>query len=166
MKFKEKTRRYQSVRTISFRFIINLTLFMILVAQGTYRAHAEDNPEHEIYSLIDKYAEARDNKDEALLESILTADIDQLASSGKWRIGKAESMAYMMKSSTTNPGDRTITIDKVRFLNAESAIVDAIYEIVMPDGKAVQLLSTFIVLNVEGMWKITAIRNMLPRKSR
>ena len=137
----------------------------MLVVQGIHYAHAEDNSEQEIYALIDKYAQSRDTKNEALLESILTKDIDQLASSGKWRIGNAEAMAYMMKSSTTNPGDRTITIDKVRFLNSESAIVDAIYKIEMPDGKAVELWSTFIVLNVEGLWKITAIRNMLPRKS-
>ena len=165
MKIEKNDGKHQFLKSISFSFVIGLTLFTMLVVQGTHHAHAEGNSEQEIYALIDKYAQSRDTKNEALLESILTKDIDQLASSGKWRIGNAEAMAYMMKSSTTNPGDRTITIDKVRFLNSESAIVDAIYRIEMPDEKAVELLSTFIVLNVEGLWKITAIRNMLPRKS-
>jgi len=165
MKTGIRAARQQFTRSISFCFVISLTVYTMIAVQGISHAHAEDNSEQEIYALIDKYAEARDTKNEALLESILTTNIDQLSSAGKWRIGSAEAMSYMMKSSTSNLGDRTITIEKVRFLNPENAIVDSIYKIEMPDGKAVELWSTFIVLNVEGQWKITAIRNMLPRKS-
>ena len=43
-------------------------------------------PERDIYSLIDKYSQAREKKDSVLLKSILMTDIDQLVSSGEWRM--------------------------------------------------------------------------------
>lgn len=124
--------------------------------------NANKTHEKEIYALIDKYTQARDTKDLDLLNSILTEDIDQLVSSGTWRSGKEESMAGMMRSSDSNPGDRTITVDKLRFLTQECAIADAKYEIQNPDGTARKMWSSFIVVNQGGSWKITAIRNMLP----
>jgi uncharacterized protein (TIGR02246 family) len=115
-----------------------------------------------IYSVIADYARARETGDEALLNRILTSDIDQLVSSGTRRNGKAESIVGMIRSSQTNPGERTITVDKVRFLNAETAIADAKYEISNPDGTTRKMWSTFVVVRQENMWKISAIRNMLP----
>ena len=121
-------------------------------------------PERDIYSLIDKYSQAREKKDTALLKSILATDVDQLVSSGEWRNGIHESMEGMLRSSKSNPGTRTITIEKIRFLNTESGIVDARYEIKNTDGTKRKMWSTFIVVYYEDMWKITAIRNMLPTR--
>ena len=85
--------------------------------------------EQAIHALIDHYAQARENKDTALLKRILSVDIDQLVSSGEWRNGMEGAMKGMMRSSTRNPGSRTLRIEKIRFLNSESGIVDARYEI-------------------------------------
>jgi uncharacterized protein (TIGR02246 family) len=126
-----------------------------LLAQSSEREQA-------IYSLIADYARARETGDDALLSRILTPDVDQLVSSGTRRNGKAESIAGMMRSTQTNPGERTITVDKVRFLNAESAIADAKYEIRNPDGSTRRMWSTFVIVFQDNMWKISAIRNMLP----
>ncbi len=120
--------------------------------------------EQAIYKLIDDYALARETKDADLLNKILTPEIDQLVSSGTWRTGKTESMQGMMQSSTSNPGERTLTIDKIRFLDAEQAIVDCRYEINNPDGSTRKMWSTFIVTRTQDNWKITAIRNMLPAR--
>jgi uncharacterized protein (TIGR02246 family) len=122
----------------------------------------DEKEKQEIYSLIEKYTQSRDNRDTVLLESILTPDIDQLVSSGEWREGKNESMKGMMRSSGNNPGKRTITIDKIRFLNPKSAIADAKYEIQNSDGTSRKMWSTLVVVKQDGNWKITAIRNMLP----
>ena len=145
---------------ITFLFV----LFNFMTATCMYAQDSNINTKQkeDIYSLIDKYAQAREKKDATLLESILATDIDQLVSSGKWRRGKNESMNGMLQSSESKPGTREITIEKIRFFNSESGIVDARYEIHNIDGSVRKMWSTFIVVYREGMWKITAIRNMLP----
>ena len=139
-------------------------VFILLLCVGAAPAvpAQSSGQEKAVYSVIADYARARETGDEALLSRILTPDVDQLVSSGTRRNGKAESMAGMVRSSQTNPGERTITVDKVRFLNAETAIADAKYEIRNPDGSTRKMWSTFIVVRHENMWKISAIRNMLP----
>ena len=116
----------------------------------------------DIHSLIENYTLAREKKDVVLLESILTADVDQLVSSGKWRMGKKESMEGMLQSSTSNPGTRTLKIENIRLLNPQCGIVDARYEIKNTDGTSRKMWSTFMVVFQNSEWKITAIRNMLP----
>ncbi len=117
-----------------------------------------------IYDLVDTYAQAREKKDSVLLASILAADVDQLVSSGAWRKGKKESMKGMLQSSASNPGTRTLKIEKIRFLDSESAIADARYQIQNADGTFRKMWSTFIVVYEKDGWKITAIRNMLPAR--
>lgn len=123
---------------------------------------AGDPQKQDIFSLIDKYVQARETKDTVLLKSILTTDIDQLVSSGEWRDSIEGAIKGMMQSSERNPGKRTIKIEKIRFLNSESGMVDARYEIQNADGTARKMWSTFIVVCDNNSWKITAIRNMLP----
>ncbi len=117
-----------------------------------------------IYDLIDAYSQARENQDTTLLRSILSTDVDQLVSTGEWREGIDGSMAGMARSSSTNPGTRTLTVEKLRFIGTKSAIADARYVIQNPDGTKREMWSTFVVVNVKGKWKITAIRNMLPAR--
>ncbi len=118
--------------------------------------------EQEIQTLIDTYSASRTAKDSTILENILTEDIDQLVSSGKWRKGLKEALEGMMQSSESNPGTRTLKIETIRFLNPISALVDARYEIQNTDGTDRKMWSTFIVVKEDQKWKITAIRNMLP----
>lgn len=122
--------------------------------------------EQKIHALIDTYSQARTEKDSVLLSSILTIDIDQLVSSGKWRRGKAIAMKGMMQSSESNPGSRSLKVENIRFLNPECAIADARYEIRNADGSERKMWSTFSVVRIENRWKISAIRNMLPARAR
>ena len=143
-----------------FLFILfNLIATVFVNAQEVTNNNIE---KQEIKTLIDKYVEARENIDSELLESILSSDIDQLVSSGTWRYGKEESMKGMLQSSLNNPGNRKIIVEKIRFVSPESAIVDARYEIYNTNGSVRKMWSTFIVATYEGIWKISAIRNMLP----
>jgi len=146
---------------------ISLFIFIILLVSVTVLAQ-NSTPElkhkKEIYSLIENYTKSRETMDTILLKSILTTDVDQLVSSGEWRIGIEGAMKGMVRSSTSNPGDRTIKIEKIRFLNSESAIVDTKYEIQNADGTARKMWSTFIVVYKDKNWQITAIRNMLPAR--
>ncbi len=115
-----------------------------------------------ITSLIDQYSQARENRDTVLLKAILTSDVDQLVSTGEWRAGINAAVEGMMKSSANSPGTRTLHIEKIQMLNASSAIVDCRYEIQNADGGARKMWSTFIVVAEKRIWKIRAIRNMLP----
>ncbi len=147
--------------------ILLIVLLIFTIAISIYFAQkstTRNNQQEPIYTLIENYNQSRETGDTALLNNILTHDIDQLVSSGEWRIGLEAATKGMMSSSTNNPGKRTITINKIRFVNPETAIVDAKYEIQNSDDSERKMWSTFIVIYKENSWKITAIRNMLPSK--
>ena len=149
------------MKNFLFLLLLNVTTIAVLHAQNTISA---DKQKKDIYALIDKYSEAREKRDTILLKNILSTDVDQLVSTGEWRDGVAASVKGMLSSSANSPGTRTLTVDKLRMLNATSAIVDCKYEIKNPDNTARKMWSTFIVVSDKGLWKITAIRNMLPAK--
>lgn len=97
-----------------------------------------------------------------MLKSILTRDVDQLVSTGEWRNGVDASVKGMLNSSANSPGTRTLKIEKIRLLNPNNAIVDCKYEIQNTDGTTRKMWSAFIIVSDQGIWKISAIRNMLP----
>ncbi|WOK09469.1 SgcJ/EcaC family oxidoreductase [Imperialibacter roseus] len=134
-----------------------LCVFLFQLAFG----QAPEN-DKAITKLINQYSEARETKDTVLLNNILTEDIDQLVSNGEWRVGIRVAIDGMMRSSTSNPGSRTLTIDKIRYLGSASAIADCRYEIKNPEGSERKMWSTFVVVKQKGKWRISAIRNMLP----
>jgi len=144
---------------LSLLLLSSLLATMNLCAQQVIPSKKQTK---DIHSLIDDYSQAREKKDTLLLRSILTENLDQLVSSGKWRKGKKESMTGMLQSSDNNPGTRTLKIENIRLLNPQCGIVDARYEIKNTDGTSRKMWSTFMVVFQNGEWKITAIRNMLP----
>ncbi len=147
------------MKKIVLFLLLNLMAVLFLYGQDKTLA---DRQQKSISSLIDQYAQAREKRDTALLKTILTEDVDQLVSTGEWRNGIAASVQGMLKSSAEKPGTRTLNIDKIRMFNANSAIVDCKYEIQNTDGTSRKMWSTFIVVSNKEIWKISAIRNMLP----
>lgn len=145
-----------------FLVIIFLTHVLIFNAQTT----APNNEQRKtITALIDQYSEAREKSDTVLLKNILTNDVDQLVSTGEWRVGINAAVQGMLKSSANSPGTRTLKIENIRMLSATSAIVDCRYEIQNSDGTIRKMWSTFIVMAEKKKWKINAIRNMMPSNS-
>jgi len=115
-----------------------------------------------IEELVARYNAARDQEDPGAIRSLFTADADQLVSSGEWRRGREPLVEGMLRSSRNNPGDRTLTVETVRFLSSDIAIADARYEIA---GAATrQMWSTFVAIRTAEGWRLTAIRNMLPAR--
>lgn len=143
-----------------------LIFFLLIVLRSGLFAQVRANEDQLIISLIDQYSLARDKQDTLLLKHILTEDVDQLVSTGEWRMGIGAAVKGMMQSSQGNPGSRKLIVDKIRFLDANNGIADARYEIQNPDGTIRKMWSTFIVVNQKGKWKIAGIRNMLPTASR
>lgn len=147
------------MKNIFLLLLVNITATSFLTGQNI---PPDDKQTKGIYLLIDRYSQARERRDTVLLKAILTTDVDQLVSTGEWRNGISESVKGMLKSSANSPGTRMLIIDKIRLLNPTNAIVDCRYEIQNTDGSTRKMWSTFIVILVEGRWKISAIRNMLP----
>ncbi len=151
--------RSKPLKNIFLFILLNVLFIPSVTAQNVGESN---NQKQDIYLLIDRYNQARENRDTDLLENILTTDVDQLVSSGEWRRGIETAVEGMLRSSNRNPGKRTITIEQIRFLDSEVAIVDTRYEIKLEDNADRNLWSTFLVVRQEGKWKIAAIRNMSP----
>jgi uncharacterized protein (TIGR02246 family) len=146
-------------------FVIIACALLLLCPRQSQAQSSEDIAQ--IKELVDAYANARDGNNEDQIRALFTPDADQLVSSGEWRDGIDALVEGMMRSSRSNPGDRTLTVEKVRFLGLETALADARYEIKgsqgVPDRK---MWSTFVVRKEQNHWKIAAIRNMLPSPPR
>jgi ketosteroid isomerase-like protein len=143
-------------------FYLLVLLQLLSVPASFGQSSKEEETRKEIYTLIDQYSQARDKRDTVLLKSILTEDVDQLVSSGEWRIGIEQAVEGMQRSSTVNEGKRTLTVDKYRLLSSEVGIIDARYEIEGKNGTIRKMWSTFVLVQEGGKWKISGIRNMFP----
>jgi len=137
---------------------LRLAAVALFAATLAAQAPARDAP---IIQIVADYNAARDNQDPQAIEKLFTDDADQLVSSGVWRRGKDTLVKGMLASSAGNPGDRTLTVETVRFVTADVALADARYEIAGADSVR-KMWSTFLVVKKADGWRISAIRNMLP----
>jgi hypothetical protein len=145
-------------KVLLFLFL-NVTVFAPLYSQNF---ELDDKQKKALYQLINNYSKARDERDTILLKRILTTDIDQLVSTGEWRVGIGSSVKGMLNSSAGNPGTRKLTVEKIKLIDKNNAIIDCKYEIQNTDGTMRRMWSTFIAVSEKEVWKISAIRNMLP----
>jgi uncharacterized protein (TIGR02246 family) len=145
---------------------LNLLGFLAIGASMLAPASAADaTDEGAIRELVAKYAAARESSDADAIEALFTNDADQLVSSGTWRKGRDELVRGMLESSQSNPGDRTLAVESVRFVTPDVAIADARYEIAgTADREARKMWSTFVAHRTPDSWRIAAIRNMLPAR--
>jgi uncharacterized protein (TIGR02246 family) len=142
---------------------MKLSFLILLVFPIAVFAQSNSGPDTEkIKFLIAQYSSARETQDSILLRKILTEDIDQLVSNGQWRIGLAEATAGMQTSTRSNPGTRQLTVDKIKFLSRDVALVDCRYVIANPSGTKREMWSSFSVIKAGDKWRISAIRNMNP----
>ena len=121
-----------------------------------------------IRGVVKKYVDARDRIDPKATATLFTADADQLVSSGEWRKGLDAVVKGTTASSQSNSGKRTITVETVRFLARDVAIVDGRYELAgaAADTAARKMWTTLVMKRGSDGWKIAAIRNMLPAGAR
>src|SRR6185312_8932980 len=132
-------------------------LLLLATATGLFAQDAA------IRDVVKKYVDARQHMDAAAVQSLFTADADQLVSSGEWRKGRAAIVRGTMASSERTGGKRSIEIESVRFLTPEVAIADGRYELSgLAGGKTRRMWTTFVIVNSPTGWRIAAIRNMLP----
>lgn len=147
----------------------SLILLWLLAANTGMKAQVNNlstGRQKAIAALIGQYADARERSDTTLLRGILTGEIDQLVSTGEWRTGIKAAMQGMERSSANRPGTRSLIVDKIRLLTPGCALVDCRYEIAQAGEPTRRMWSSFMVVDDNGKWKITAIRNMLPAENK
>ncbi len=116
-----------------------------------------------IREVVKKYVEARENKDPKAVEALFTSDADQLVSSGEWRWGREAVVRGTLESSQRTGGNRTITVETIRFVSKDVAIADGRYELTnLTGGQDRRMWTTLVMTRTPGGWKIAGIRNMLP----
>lgn len=143
----------------SLRLAVALAAALV-PADQLVRAEPDAQP---IRDLVGRYAAAREARDETALRTVLADEADQLVSSGAWRRGREELVEGMRGSTQRRPGSRTLAVETVRFVTADTAVADARYIIAASRGSAERRMwSTFVCVRTEQGWKIAAIRNMLP----
>ena len=126
-------------------------------------APAAASDESPIREIVQKYMDARDHQDTHALESLFTTDADQLVSSGEWRKGRDAVVRGTLASSRNTGGQRTITVESVRFLSNDVALADGRYELTgLTGGESRKMWTTLLVIRTSDGWRIAAIRNMLP----
>ena len=116
-----------------------------------------------ILALVQKYVDAREQQDPKAVESLFTADADQLVSSGEWRKGRPAVVTGTMNSSKQTGGKRTITVESVRFIAPDVALADGRYQLAQLAGNTTRdMWTTLLFKRTPAGWRISAIRNMLP----
>jgi uncharacterized protein (TIGR02246 family) len=139
---------------------------VIATTWATAAAQQPTTGETAIRAVIQRYVEAREAEDPKAIEPLFTADADQLVSDGTWRKGRDELVKGMLESSRRNPARRTITVESIRLLAGDVALVDGRYTQKGKDGAQDREMWTTITLKRGAdAWKIAAIRNMLPAKA-
>ena len=141
--------------------VIAIAVLTVYQGSTTTRPSAEQD-QAAIRSIVAEYLHARERRDADAIRALFTEDADQLTSSGDWRKGRDEIVRGTLASSQQSGGQRTITIETVRFPNADMAIADGRYELAGVDEGTRKMWTSFVFVRRAGQWRITAIRNMLP----
>ena len=102
------------MKKITLLLLSHLACIIVLSGQDI---KVNDKLQKEITSLIDQYSQAREKRDTALLKTILTPGVDQLVSTGEWRVGLNAAIEGMMKSSANSPGTRTLHVEKIQTIS-------------------------------------------------
>src|SRR5262245_61604133 len=143
----------------------HLTLILMLASRPLV-AEEPAGPsadETAVRAVVQKYVDAREASDPKAIEALFTEDADQLVSDGTWRRGRDTLVRGMLESSRRNPTRRTIDVLSVRLLSPDVALVDGRYVQKGADGGKDRVMWTAITLRrIAGVWRIAAIRNMLP----
>jgi len=144
---------------------LRFVILCCLLSLATNALHSPPQSKNDvaIRDIVSKYVEAREKIDPKGVEVLFTNDADQLVSSGEWRKGRDAVVRGTMESSRRNEGKRSITVESIRFVSDDVAIVDARYDITsLAGGTSRNMWTTFVMKRAGNSWRISAIRNMLP----
>ena len=149
--------------------VLFLALSLSLLSNLSFSQNAAEisavvtDREAAISELIVQYLETRAQKNEQGLLALLTEDIDQLTTSGNLRSIRSDVSRGSLATTRSNSGERSITVETIRFVRPDVAMVNARYDIVdRSNGPDLHCLTSILVVMEGARWLISAIRNMQP----
>ena len=157
------------IGSMKAREYIPLAVILVVFLLSSCASHLPTEPrvssqsEENVRMVLQSYVAGRQARDLETVKAVLDPNIDQLTSRGEWRRGIEAATAGMKRSSKKNPGNRSLTVESVRFLRPDVALADARYTIKGTDGPDRILWSSFtLVKSSDQKWRITSIRNQKP----
>jgi uncharacterized protein (TIGR02246 family) len=111
-------------RLPAYGLLIAMACASICTAQN-YRAQEDTLA---VRRVIDRYVQARNEKDAKAVRQLFTADADQLVSTGEWRRGLDEIVRGTSASSQSETNRSSITVEGLRFLDSDVALADGHYQ--------------------------------------
>lgn len=148
------------------RFAIAVCAATLWIAARPLAQSSTASAEQTVREVVRQYVEARQRQDPAAIGALFSADADQYTTAGEWRRGRSAIVPGTLESSRRNPGTRDITVETVRFLTPDVAIVDGPYQIATGQGAPRRMWTTIVLTRTASGWRIAAIRNMAPTNSR
>jgi len=143
------------------RYLASALAFVLLACAIPSAQSSTDDAA--IRDVVRRYVGAREARDPEAVAALFTPDADQLVSSGEWRRGREALVKGALASSVRTGGTRTITVETVRLVGPDVVLADGRYEISgLEGGASRQMWTTFVLVQQQGQWRISAIRNMLP----
>lgn len=131
------------------------------IAVGTEDGRAAD--EAAIRAVVQAFIDTREADDAEGLAALLTADADQMLTSARFRTGRDAVIEGSVSTTQSTGGTRTIEVETIRFVAADVAIVDGPYlSLGRADGSDLRMHTSIVLAREDGLWKIAAIRNMVP----
>lgn len=130
-------------------------------------AHAQGEPseadEAAIRAVVQAFLDTRERNDAAALAKLMTEDVDQQQTSGNVRRGRDAVVSGSLATQRSTGGKRTITLESIRLIGSDVALADGRYDSVgRADGTDRHMRTSMVLRREGGVWKIAAIRNMLP----
>jgi uncharacterized protein (TIGR02246 family) len=149
------------MRTIAALLVVLATIAVPAIGSAQAADRAAD--EAAVRAVIKAFIDTREKNDVAGFAALLTSDVDQRQTSGNMRSGRDAVVSGTMQTQQSTGGSRTISVDSLRFVGADVAMVDGRYDSVgRSDGTDQRMLTSMVLRREGGAWKIAAIRNMLP----
>jgi uncharacterized protein (TIGR02246 family) len=144
------------------RGLSSISLLLLLTLSGSTEQAKPQPDAAAVRDVVKRYVDARERADAAAIAALFTDDADQLTSSGEWRRGRDAVVKGTLASSKQTGGTRTIAIETVRFPSKDTAIADGRYDITGSAGGDRRMWTSFVMTRDNTVWRIAAIRNMLP----
>lgn len=142
-----------------------LPLLLMGMASSALAQTPSDRMDDEIAikRVVEEFISRRENGDVEGVRALLTATADQRITSGRMRTGREEVVSGSVGTTQGTGGQRSITLEAIRFLGDDVAIADGPYNIIgRNDGTDLFFRTTMVFVRESGVWKIEAIRNMRP----
>lgn len=137
---------------------------LALGVQGLAQAPAAAD-DAAVRRVLQQHDDVRNRSDWKALGDLFTEDAEQLTSAGEWRRGRAAiEKGVAQAGATTYKGTKyTTTVEKVRMMAPNVALVDGAFEIANIGGRGSRKgHMTYLLVKSGDRWRIAAGRSMVP----